>query len=136
MHIHASERNGNHGMAAAAREVVDHTVSIVKLELRLAVGEVRGRLAVAGMGIALTAAAALFGMLTFLLCLAAVAAAIATVLPVWAALLILAGAFAAFAAVLGLTALQLLRRSSPPVPTQAIDEARRTAEALRSNGNA
>ena len=136
MHIHASERNGNHGVAAAAREVVEHTVSIVTLELRLALSEVRGRLTVAGMGIALTAGAALVGMLALLLCLAAVAAAIATVLPVWAALLILAGAFGAFAGVLGLTALQLLRRASPPVPTQAIDEARRTAEALRSNGNA
>ena len=136
MHTPASERNGNHGMAAAARDVVDHTVSMAKLELRLALTEVRRRLAMAGVGIGLAVGAALFGMLALVLVVATVAAAIATALPVWAALLILAGACSAFAGVLALTALQLLRRASPPVPRQAIDEARRTAEALRSNGHA
>jgi hypothetical protein len=74
-------------------------------------------------------------MLALVLAVAAAAAAIATALPVWAALLIVAGACSAFAGMLALIAVRLLRRASPPVPTGAIEEARRTAEALRSNGD-
>jgi Putative Actinobacterial Holin-X, holin superfamily III len=135
MHIHASERNGDHGIAAAAREVVDHARAIVKLEVRLALAELRQRLAVAGMGVGLVAGAAVFGFLAMLLLVATVAAAIATALPVWLALLILALACGLFAGVLALTAVQLFKRASP-VPKQAIDEARRTAAALRTNGSA
>jgi hypothetical protein len=136
MHIRASERDGNHDIAGAVRDVVDHLVSMAKLELRLALTEVRRRLAVVGVGLGLAAGAALLGILALVLAVATVAAAIATALPVWASLLILTGACGALASVFALTAVGLLRRASPPLPRQAIDEARRTAEALRSNGRA
>ena len=136
MRTHASERDGNHGVAGAAKDVVDHAVSIARLELRLALTEIRKRLAVVGVGIGLAVGAAMFAVLALVLAVATVAAALATVLPVWAALLILTGACGTGAVVLGLTAVQLLRRASPPVPKQAIEEARRTAQALRSNGHA
>jgi len=87
------------------------------------------------MGVGLVAGAAVFGFLAMLLLVATVAAAIATALPVWLALLILALACGLFAGVLALTAVQLFKRASP-VPKQAIDEARRTAAALRTNGSA
>ena len=47
------------------------------------------------------------------------------------ALLITAGILFATAGLLGLTALSLLRRAAPPLPEQAIEEARLTSEALR-----
>jgi hypothetical protein len=51
------------------------------------------------------------------------------------ALLIVAGALILLAGLLGLFAVRSLQRGTPPVPTQAIEEARLTTEALKSDGH-
>lgn len=53
-------------------------------------------------------------------------------LPRWAALLVVAGALAAVAALLGALAVAGTRRAAPPVPEQAIAEARETTRAVRA----
>ncbi len=134
MHTHGSD--GHHGLGAAAREVVEHGMSIAKLELRLALAELKTRLAMLGIGIALVLGAAICGGLALLLAVATVVSAIATALPVWLALLIVTGATGVLAGLLGALALGALRRASPPVPKQAIEEARLTAEAVKGDGHA
>jgi membrane protein implicated in regulation of membrane protease activity len=65
---------------------------------------------------------------------ATVAAALATAMSTWLALLITTGILLVLAAVLGVLALSKIRKGTPPVPEQAIREAKLTTEALKSDG--
>jgi putative superfamily III holin-X len=65
---------------------------------------------------------------------ATIAAALTTFLPTWLALLVVTLFLLVVAAILGLVGLGRVRRGSPPVPEQAIAEAKLTTEALRSDG--
>lgn len=121
------------GLGGAAKLVADRARSIVRLELQLAATELRKKVAALGLGLGLLAGAALAGLFALAFLLATVAAAIATALEVWLALLIVGGALLLLAAGLALAGVGLLRKGVPPIPEQAIAEAKRTAEAL-TNG--
>lgn len=64
--------------------------------------------------------------------LAAAAAAIALSLSTWLALLIVAGGVLLVIAIIIAFAVSSFKRGSPPVPTQAIEEAKLTTEAIKS----
>jgi len=128
-----ARENGRVAFGAAARHVAEHARSLVRLELELAARELRRRVAAVGVGIGLGAGALLLALLGVPFLLAAAAAAIALVLPVWAALLIVTGGSLGLAGLLGGLATATLRRGAPPIPAQAIEEARRTADALRND---
>jgi hypothetical protein len=55
-------------------------------------------------------------------------------MPWWAALLVVTGILLLQVAVLALLALNRIKKGTPPVPEQAIREAKLTTEALKSNG--
>ena len=120
------------GLAEAARQVADHAATIARLELRLAAQEVKRKVVALGIGVGMLAAAGLFGMLALPLLVGAGVAAIALVLPVWVALLVGAGGVLLLAGPLAAVGLVLLKRGSPPVPEQALTEARLTTEALKN----
>jgi Putative Actinobacterial Holin-X, holin superfamily III len=120
------------GLSTAARRVTEHAKSIVQLELRLAATEVKRKLVALAAGIGLVAGAAVFGLLAVVFAVAAAAAALATAMAVWAALLVMFGALLLLAGILGAVGAGMLKRGSPPVPEQAIEEARLTTEALRN----
>jgi hypothetical protein len=123
------------GMATATKQVADHAVAIAKLELKLALIELKEKLAALGLGAGLLVGAALFALFALGFALAAAAAAVATGLSTWLSLLIVAGAVFTVAGALGLLGLRALKRGAPPVPEQAIAEARLTTEAVKSNGH-
>ena len=127
---------GRPGVGTAAKQVADHAKALVGLEVELASLELKRKVASLGIGIALAVAAALFGLFALGFLLATVAAALATFLATWLALLIVGGGLLVVAAVLGLVGLSRIRRGTPPVPQQAIHEAKLTTEALKSNGRA
>ena len=56
-------------------------------------------------------------------------------LDTWLALLLVTVGLLALAGLLGLLALSRIKKGTPPVPEQAIREAKLTTEALRSNGH-
>jgi hypothetical protein len=120
------------GLSGAARRVADHARSLVQLELRLAVTELKHKAAALAAGIGLLAGAALLGLVALLFGLAAATAAIATVLSVWLSLLVMFGGLLLAAGLLGAIGAGLLRKGTPPVPEQALAEARLTTEALRN----
>ncbi len=120
------------GLGDAAKAVADHASSLAKLELRLATLELKKKVTAMAIGLVAGLGAALFGLLALLLAVGGGIAAIATVWPVWAALLVVAGGALLLATLLGLVAIGRLAKASPPVPEQAIAEARLTTEALRS----
>jgi apolipoprotein N-acyltransferase len=76
--------------------------------------------------------AALFGLFMLGFAFATIAAALATFLATWLALLIVTAALALFAGLLGILALGRIRKGTPPVPEKAIHEAKLTSEALKS----
>ncbi len=122
-------------LGAAVKEVAERTSSIVRLELELAALELQRKVKSLGIGIGLAIGAAvfLFYMVGFLY--ATIAAGIATALPTWAALLIVTGILLIQVAVLALLAVNRIKRATPPLPEQAILEAKLTTEALRGDGN-
>ena len=126
----------NRGVGEAAKHVADHAKALVGLELELASLELKRKLAALGLGIGLAIGAALFGLFALGFLLATAAAALALFLPTWLALLIVAVVLLLVAGILAALGLGRIKRGTPPVPEQAIREAKLTSEALKSNGSA
>ena len=125
-------QEAEHGVGPAAKQVAEHASSLARLELELALLEVKLKVAALGIGIGMSIAAAIFGLFALGFGLSAGAAALALVLPMWAALLIVFGVLALLAVVLLLAGLSVIKRGAPPVPEQAIREAKLTTEAIRN----
>jgi len=123
-------------LAAAARNVADRARELVRLELELAAAELKRKLAALAVGIGLLVGAVVLLLYGLGFLFAGAAAGLETALPTWASLLIVAGALLLTAVTLALLGVAALRRGTPPVPQQAIEEAKLTAEALRSDGSA
>lgn len=122
------------GLGAAAKLVAERVSTIARLEAELAAMELKGKIRALGFGIIFGAAAALFLLFLIGFAYATVAAALATVMPTWAALLIVTGILLLKAGVCGVLALRRFKKGTPPVPVQAIREAKLTTEALKSDG--
>lgn len=123
------------GVGPAAKEVAEHASTLARLELELAALEVKRKVAALGVGIGLVASAGVFLLFALGFGLAAGAAALALVVSTWAALLIVFGALVLFSLLLVLVGLTAIKKGTPPVPEQALEEARLTTQALRSNGS-
>jgi hypothetical protein len=121
--------------AGAAKGAATHASAIARLEVRLALVELKQKLAEAGVGAGLLAGAALVAFFGIAFALATVAAGISTAIPVWAALLIMTGFLGAVTAALVVLGRRALRRGLPPAPEQAIQEAKLTAHAVTRNGD-
>jgi hypothetical protein len=117
---------------AAVHEVTEHARSVARLEIELAVFEVRSKVAALGAGAVLLAAGGVLALFGLGFLLATVAAALALVVPTWLALLIVGlGVLLAAGAAFAIGRSQL-RRGVPPVPEQAIAEAKLTGDALKA----
>jgi type IV secretory pathway VirB3-like protein len=123
------------GLGGAAKLVADKARSIVRLELALAAAELKKKLVSLGIGIALLVGAALLGGLAVIFGLLTIVAAIATAVSTWLAFLIVTGGLFLLVGVLVVVGIRLVSKGSPPVPEQAIAEAKLTQEALRNGGH-
>ena len=119
------------GLSGATKRVADHARSFVELELQLATAELKKKAEALAVGIGLTGGAVILGFLALCFLLAAEAAGLATVLPVWASLLIVFGELVLIGAILGFVGVKMLQKGTQPIPEQALEEAELTAEALR-----
>ena len=123
------------GVGAAAKQVAEHASTLARLELELAGLELKQKAGAFGAGAGLGVGAALMALYALGFLFATAAVALAIVLDAWLALLIVSVVLIGLAALLGLLARRQLRRATPPVPEQAIREAKLTSEALRPNGH-
>jgi hypothetical protein len=55
-------------------------------------------------------------------------------MPTWAALLVTTGIIFLLAGILGMLGVMKVKKGTPPLPEQAIREAKLTTEALKTNG--
>lgn len=133
MHTPATESaNGNAGVGDAAKRVADHAKAIAGLEVELATLELKQKVGALGVGIGLVGAAGVVVVYAVGFLFATIAAALAIVLDLWLALLIVCVGLLLVGALLGFLGLRSIRAGSPPVPEQAIVEAKRTTEAIKS----
>jgi protein-S-isoprenylcysteine O-methyltransferase Ste14 len=129
-----TQETEHRSLGAAVKEVTEHASSWFRLERELAVIELKGKVTALGIGLVLLIAAAVVGLYAIGFVFATIAAALATFLPTWLALLIVTGVLVLVTAILGLLGISRIKRGTPPVPKQAIAEAKRTTSALKSNG--
>jgi Putative Actinobacterial Holin-X, holin superfamily III len=131
MHTHETDERG---LGAAAKEVAEHASTLARLELELAALELKSKVAALGKGAGFGAGAVFVLLYALGFAFATIAAALATFLPTWLSLLLVTVFLLLVAGVLGALAMKSLRRGTPPVPKQAIQEAKMTTEALKTNG--
>ena len=131
MPIPATETSTNGGVGGAAKQVAEHASSIAKLELELATYELKKKVGYFGIGIGFALGAALLALYMLGFAFATVAAALATFLDTWLALLIVTAGLFFGVLILGLLAYRRFKDSPPPVPEQAIEEAKLTTEAIK-----
>jgi hypothetical protein len=117
---------------AAVHDVAEHARTLARLEVELAGLELRRKVAALGSGAVLLAVGAVLGLFAVGFLLATAAAVLATVLPTWSALLLVGGALLVGTGIATAVGLSILRRGVPPVPEQAIAEAKLTGEALKA----
>jgi uncharacterized membrane protein YqjE len=127
-----SAANGDHQLGAAAKSVAEHASALTKLEIELAQLELKKKAATFSIGLGLGITAGVLAWFGLAFMLAAIAAAIALEVSVWAALLIMTGALFLLAGILGAIAVGRVKKATPPVPEEAIEEAKRTTEAIKS----
>ncbi len=134
MHTRETEHEPR-GLGAAAKYVAEHASALVRLELELAALEIKRKIGSFAKGIALALTAAILLAFALGFGLATAAAAIGTATSTWVALLIVTGGLALVAGLLGALGLHAIRKATPPLPEQALREARLTTEALKHDGH-
>ena len=132
MHTHATDEQT---LGGAAKQVAEHASALARLELELAATELKTKVAALGKGAVFGAGALFFVLYAIGFLFATIAAALATFLPTWLALLLVTIALLLGAGLLGFLAVRSLKRGTPPVPEQAIEEARMTTAALKTDGD-
>lgn len=132
MHTHGTERN--QGLGAAVKDVSEHASTWFRLERELALLELKNKVTSLGLGLGLTVGAALVALYAVGFLFATIAAGLATVMPTWLALLIVTLVLTAVGGILGAIGVNRIRRGTPPVPEQAIREAKLTTSAIKGDG--
>lgn len=125
------------GLGEIVGDISTKVSLLVREEIALARTEVGEKVAKLARGAAVGAAAGVFAFLALIYFLHALAYFLTDVLDgdidtgfVWPGYLIVTGILLLLAAVAGLVAARFVRRGNPPTPQLAIDEARKTREAL------
>ena len=132
--MHTRGSTDEMGLGDAAKQVTERASSIVRLELELATLELKKKVTSLGIGIGLAIGAAVLGVFAIGVGIATAIIALAIVLDLWLASLIVFLSLLLLVALLGFLAMRRIQRGTPPVPEQAIEEARRTTAAIKRNG--
>jgi hypothetical protein len=119
------------GIRGSLQRVIRHVSALIQLEKELAREEMKRTGAAVGAGTALAIAAAVILFYAVGLGIATMAAALDIVLDLWLALLILFAACLLLALILVLVGIRLIKKGTPPVPEQALEEIRLTRQTLR-----
>ena len=132
--MHTPGPDRNEGLGAAVKDVTEHASSWFRLERELAILELKKKVTSLGLGLVLAIAAGLVALYAIGFLFATITAGLATAMPVWLALLLVTLLLFATASILGLIGYNRIKRGTPPVPEQAIQEAKLTTTALKGNG--
>jgi O-antigen ligase len=123
------------GVGTSAKQVAEHASTLARLELELAGLELKRKAGAFGTGIGLGIGAAVVAFYGVGFLFATAAIALAIVVDPWLAVLLVTIGLFAVAGILGLLTRSQIKRATPPLPEQAIREAKLTSEALKANGH-
>lgn len=114
------------------RQLATDTATLVRQEMELARAELsqKGKQAAASGG--MFGAAAAFGIGAFGALTAAIIAALALIMPLWAAALVVTAIYAGVAAIAALRGKAALKKLAPPVPEQTVASIRQDVETVRA----
>ncbi len=121
------------GFVARTKAVKQRMQSLVRLNLELAKLEAKKKAKALGVAAGLGFLAVVLVVYAIGFAFASAAVGISEALPLWLSLLIVAGALLLLAAIAGFLASRFARKASPPKPAEAIEEAERTVDALKSH---
>ncbi len=128
-----SNRLSDEATSDLVRRLTDEMKTLVRQELALAQAELQEKGKRAGIGAGLTGAAGVIALFGLGALLVAVIAALALVLPVWAAALIVGGVLLLLAGGLALAGIGQVKRATPPMPEQAIASTKRDVETVKES---
>jgi putative superfamily III holin-X len=121
------------GIGAAVKNVAGHASTWFRLEKELAALELKKKTVAIGLGIGLGIGAALFALYALGFLFATIAAALATFMDTWLALLTVTLFLLLVTGILGALAVNRLKHGTPLSPEQAIREAQLTREVLKGH---
>jgi hypothetical protein len=119
-------------------DVSEHASTLVREEIELAKAEISEKVGKILRGSAVGIAAGTFAFLALILILHGIAWLLGEELfsgNIWAGYFVTAGIFLLIAALAGFIAFRALKAGSPPVPEQAIEEAKRTKKMLEKEAS-
>ena len=122
-------------VGTSAKQVAEHASTLAKLELELAGLELKKKAGAFGTGLGLGIGAGIIALYGVGFLFATAAVALAIVVDPWLAVLLVTVGLFVIAGILGLLARSRIKRATPPLPEQAIREAKLTSEALKANGH-
>jgi len=129
-----TQETDRRGLGAAFKDVTNHAKTWFRLEQELAALELKKKANSFGVGIGLGLGALVVVLYAIGFLFATIAAALDTFMPHWLSLLVVTLALLVTAGILGALAIGRLRKGTPPVPEQAIQEAKLFSGALKGNG--
>lgn len=123
------------GVGELVSRATQQLSDLVRAELRLAVAELKDKGKHAGTGAGLFGAAGMVALFGAGALVAAVIAALALALPVWASALIVGAVLLAIAGVLALMGRKQTRRAVPPMPENAMESARQDIAEIKGRAH-
>ena len=111
-----------------------YIVELVKSELEQLKSEIVGKLKMAGIGIGAFVVAGAFAFFALGVLVAAAILGLATVLSGWAAALIVAGVLLLITGILVVVGINLLKKGTPPTPTDTIASVKEDVNAFKGTG--
>jgi hypothetical protein len=121
------------GFVSRTKSISQRMQSLAQLNIELAKLEGKQKATALGVAGGLAAGAAVLAVYGIGFAFATAAAGLSEGMPLWLALFIVTVVIFLLAAVAGYFARRSARKATPPKPTQAIEEAERTVETLRSH---
>lgn len=125
------QREPKRSLAALIADIPRLLGDLVRGEIESLKSEMVGKLKNAGIGIGLFAGAAFFALFALMVLIAAAVLAFAEILPAWAAALIVAGILLVITAILVLVGVKLLKKGTPPAPTETIESIKSDVRAIK-----
>jgi len=117
--------------AELVRDLTEQFSHLARTEIRLAVREVQGKAKHAGIGAANIGAAGLLAAYGLAVVLAGVVMLLALALPAWVAAMIVGGLLLVLAGIAALVARNQFRKSTPPVPEEAVADVKKDVEVVK-----
>jgi len=125
------QREPKRSLSALVADVPRLLSELVRGEIESLKSEMVDKLKNAGIGVGLFVGAALFALFALIVLIAAAVLGFAEIMPAWAAALVVAGILLVIVAILVFVGLALVKKGTPPAPTETIESIKSDVRAIK-----